>query len=242
MEFQSRHLKRFFDADNASVELEPRHPRFNFIPVEIVARLQRWISAPESQLLWVMGRPFSSKTSDESIAAAYITTLIQSAEISCISFFCQQHETSNNGINNDNSHDSLLISLLYSLTRQLTLLVPESFNNTYDYHAVLTELDGTQKTIHSTLDLIRRLLGLAPNLLFCVIDGLHLLDRPSTTLYIKELLEVLQIRQESKVLKVLIVTSGFITSAARLDATARLDCSRTPRRKPGRSLQGLNIA
>lgn len=179
--------------------------------------------------------------SHESIAAAYTTTLIQSAKLSGISYFCQKHGSRNIGIKHDNAHESLLLSLLYSLARQLVLLVPEHFDSSYDYHAVLTELDGTQKTIHAALDLIEQLLELAPNLLFCVIDGLHLLDRPSTTLSIKRLLEVLQSRHENKVLKVLIVTSGFITSAASLDATARLDCSRTSRKKPGRSLQGLNI-
>jgi hypothetical protein len=131
-----------------------------------------------------------------------------------------------------------LISLLYSLVRQLIMLTPATIEDGYDYHSLLPSLNGAPESIPKALRLIEVLLRQVPRLLLCVIDGLQILDHGSATRYIGQLVDILQTREDGRVRKVLFTTSGIFMSGMKVKFADRLDCETLPRKSPGRSRPG----
>ena len=244
LEFESRFLQNVIGTQYLhKTATHSFHERV--IAGEIVSRLQQWISARSSMVLWLMGTPLSPlRTSDEANAAAHVVDLANSSGILCISFFCEGYVGSDAASLGTVDSQHRLVSLLYYLVRQLVLCTPEVFDDDCDYQAEFSQLNGTPESIPGALRMIRRLLGLAPRLLLCVIDGLQRLDQPTTSAHIEELLSILRNPAGDKVVKLLLTTRGFFPAGANLDATDRLVCSRLPskqqgRGQPGRSIQSL---
>lgn len=126
-----------------------------------------------------------------------------------------------------------MVVLLYSLIRQLTLLVPEEVGEVSSTTSLLKTLDGTAKSIPAALQVLQALLRHAPSLLVCVIDGLQLLDHPDLEQYVDDLLSILRTGDDGRVLKVLLTSEGFFSNGANLTVDERLDCLHSPRRGPG---------
>ena len=240
LEFESRGLQSVIGEQGFSITAthsSQLHARV--IAGEIVSRLQHWISARNSKVLWLMGTPLSPlRTSDEANAAAHVVDLVNSSGILCMSFFCEGHVGSDVASLGAIDPQQRLILLLYYLVRQLVLYTPEVFEDDCDYQAEFSQLNGTPESIPRALRMIRRLLGLAPRLLLCVIDGLQRLDQPATSAHIEELLVILREPAGDKVIKLLLTTRGFFPAGAKLDATDRLVCSRLPRKQQGRGQPG----
>ena len=170
--------------------------------------------------------------SDETSLAAHIVKLAKGSGMPCIQFFCEGHPGSITRLNVMDA-PRRFVSPLYSVDSQFTLFAPESFAGDYDYCGELSQMNGTLESVSRALEMIRRLLGLAPRLVLCVIDALQRLDQPAVRVYIEELLTILQGFSGNKVFKLLLTTRGFFPAGAKLNATDRLVYSRLPRKQQG---------
>jgi hypothetical protein len=207
---------------------------------QIVTRLQTWISEPKSQILCIVSPQFSASRHEATIAAQHIVSVVQNADIPHLAVAVWRLKPGTEVLNNTSQHleTARLIILLYYLIRQLTLLLSESVEEASSITALLESLDGTTQSIPAALQALQALLRLAPSLLICVIDGLHLLDHPDLEQYVNELLGILRTRDDVRVLKVLLTSEGFFASGANLTVAERLDCLHSPRRRPGEGRPG----
>ncbi|KAK8040219.1 hypothetical protein PG991_000007 [Apiospora marii] len=132
----------------------------------------------------------------------------------------------------------LLVSMVYSLIRQLCRLVPPEIGKDFEGLERFAQLDGSPQSIPIALALMKRLIEVSPGLLICVIDGLQLLDYGELVEYGNKLLGVLTGSVQDHVVKLLVTTSGSFTSGSKLGATARLDCSVAPGSLRGGAVPG----
>lgn len=202
---------------------------------EIVIRLQSWISAATTQTLWIIGKP--GYPSECSIAAAHVTTISSNAGFSALSFFLRPESLEPNS-SRESSVVVHLITLLYSLIRQLISFLPESVEDAHDIRFALPLLDGTPESIPKALSLIQSLLKSAPPLLLCIFDGLQLLDHPKTNDFVDQLLGKFAGDSGDRVVKILLTTNGFCAAGEKVAVSDRLDCRTLPRRMPGRPSPG----
>lgn len=237
LERASRHLEQFYKNDLEPMRRGTDILNRSLVPGQVVIRLQDWLSATESRLLWIMGRALSPTPSDESATAAHVFHLAEDAGIPCIYFSFKISDISSHDTW-DQKQQGMMVSLVYSLMRQLVLLVPPHFRSGHDFSTLLEKMDGSPETVTSALGMMPKLLSLAPRLLICVLDGLHHLSHPSINGQAEELLLMLQRPANNHTIKVLITTSGFFAGGSRLDASSRLDCSRLASRRPGRGVPG----
>lgn len=202
---------------------------------QIVTRLQTWISEPKSQILCIISPPFSANRHEATIAAQHIVSVVQNADVPYLAVALSRLELGPEVLNNTSQHPETarLVILLYSLNRQLTLLVPEAIEEASSIPALLESLDGTAQSIPAALQTFKALLRHAPSLLVCVIDALQLLDHPDLEHYVNDLLSILRTGDDRRVLKVLLTSEGFFSSGANLTVDERLDCLHSPRRGPG---------
>lgn len=202
---------------------------------QIVTRLQTWISEPKSQILCIISPPFSENRHEATIAAQHIVSVVQNADVPHLAVSVRRLEPGLEVLDTTKQHleTARLVILLYSLIRQLTLLVPEEVGEASNVTSLLESLDGTAQSIPSALQAFQALLRHAPSLLVCVIDGLQLLDHPDLEQYVNDLLSILRTGDDGRVLKVLLTSEGFFSSGANLTVDERLDCLHSPRRGPG---------
>lgn len=217
---------------------DPHHPSVGARQVtgQIVTRLQSWISEPKSQILCIISPPFSANRHEATIAAQHIISLLHNTDVPHVAVEICRVEPGSDVLNNTSQHleTACLVTLLYSLIRQITLLVPDPVEEARSITCLLSSLDGTAQSIHAALQALRTLLRHAPRLLICVIDGLQLLDHPDVEQAVNELLSILRARDdEGRVLKVLLTSEGFFSGGVNLTVEERLDCLHSPRRRPG---------
>jgi hypothetical protein len=238
LELDSRALQKYINTSGISAGLTDSGISNLQVAGEIVTRLQAWISGATSQTLWIIG--LTSFPAETTNAASYIVTIATKGNIPCVSYFCRFEKSEflkredSNGVKVDG-----LISLLYSLIRQLIMLAPPTLEEPYDCYTGLPLLDGSEKSIPQALDLIKILLTQVPRLLLCVIDGLQMLDQGSTTSYIRQLVDILQANEDGRVRKVLFTTSGIFMSGMKVKFKDRLDCETLPRKLPGKIRPGV---
>lgn len=238
IEEASRPLMRFMDTSASPSSNGPPYSSINAQQVtgQIVIRLQSWISEPKSQILCIISPQFSSNRHEASIAAQHIMSVVQNADVPYVAATVSNLEPGPEVLNKTSQHleTARLVMLLYSLIRQLTLLVPDPVGEaTSSITTLLESLDGTKQSVPAAVKALRALLRHTPSLLICVIDGLQLLDHPDLEQYVDELLVTLRAGDDSRVLKVLLTSEGFFSSGANLTVDERLDCLHSPRRRPG---------
>ena len=237
LERNSQRLKKYMKIPDAQASLIASRMNQSHVAREISLRLKDWTLATSSQTLWIMGNPFTPEC-EASIAATHIVAIAQRANLPCLFFFC--HLANFNGLRQDSErrHQDQLTTLLYALIRQLSMLTPENFRDSYDFTSALDSLQGSPESIPKALDIIRALLLHTPRLLLCVIDGLQILGHRDTNSYIDQLLDALRAQNDSRVFKLLLTTRGSFPSGKKLDVMERLDCMTLPRKRPGRAVPG----
>lgn len=216
---------------------EPSYPSAGGRQVtgQIVTRLQTWISQSKSQILCIISPPFSANRHEATIAAQHIISVVQNADVPHLAVAVGRLEPGLEILNNTSQHleTARLVILLYSLIRQLTLLVPEAVGEASNITSLLESLDGTAQSVPAALKAFQALLRYAPSLLVCVIGGIQLLDHPDLEQHVDDLLSILRTGADGRVLKVLLTSEGFFSSGANLTVDERLDCLHSPRRGPG---------
>lgn len=252
LEEASRPLLKFMgtyggvsDTSSLSASNDPPSPAAGArqITGQIVTRLQTWISMPTSQTLCIISPPFSSNRLEATIAAHHVISVVQSTHTPYLAVVIRRLEPSSDVLDktSQSMETARLVLLLYTLIRQLTLLVPKSLEETSSITALLESLDGTTQSIPAALNILQVLLRHAPSLLFCVIDGMQLIDFPELEQYVNDLLKILRARDDGKVFKVLLTSEGYFSSAANLDVEERLNCLHSPRRGAGSGQPGARF-
>lgn len=132
-----------------------------------------------------------------------------------------------------NRETALLIAMLYSLIGQLSRVVPDTFEDSYDLEGAIRDLDGRMGSIHKVVEIIRVLLQHRTPLLMVILDGLDQLDDDETTPFLSELFEILHANDADTRLKVLIGSQGYLLSAANLEVEERVDCAALPKMRAG---------
>ncbi|XEV04992.1 hypothetical protein FSHL1_010279 [Fusarium sambucinum] len=227
LEVESRQVEKYI-SDKKNLSLDRNIPNVQ-VPSEIALRIQTWITASDSQALWINGLTHPTHGQVVSTTAAYVVALAHSTQIPCISFFCQSQGLSSQ------RNNLQLISLLYSLMRQLSLLVPETISPSSDLLSDLKSLDGNHESIPLAMKIIEGLYDVTPHLMFYVLDGLQFLGKGADAA-IGQLIDILRKPQEGRVTKLLVTTRGFVPPCSKFGPGERLDCDRLPTKGPGRSL------
>lgn len=185
----SKELQKFFDSDDQIADFDS--------DVEVIAEgsvvtsLQKWATSPRSQALAVGGSQSTTYPSPVALISACYASFARLASLPVVAHFCTLPQDEAEGMT---SHQQGLISLTYSLIRQLIDTLP----TVVDSDALLDLsaerfrlLDGTLSSWKAALSLVDTLLHFLPPLLVLVIDGIDRIDDPSTDTAVRELIRVL---------------------------------------------------
>lgn len=185
----SKDLQNFFDSDDQIADFDSE--------VEVVAEgsvvtsLQKWATSPRSQALAVGGSQSTGFPSPVALISACYASFARHARLPVVAHFCV---LPTNEVHGMTPHQQGLISLTYSLIRQLIDTLP----TVVDSDALLDLsaerfrlLDGTLSSWKAALSLVDTLLHFLPPLLVLVIDGIDRLDDTSTDTAVRELIRVL---------------------------------------------------
>jgi hypothetical protein len=189
LQLASKHLQDFFRTEDQVTYLDS--------DVDVIAEdtvlesLQEWATSVHSQVLAVGGSPSTAFPSPVALISACYTTFARKARLPVISHFCALPTEERSGMT---LFEQGLISLAYSLIRQLIDYLPPVLEG----HAAcnlnterFSPLNGTMTSWKEVLSLIDILLYLGPPVLVCVIDGLDVLEDPSTDEQIRSLVRTL---------------------------------------------------
>jgi hypothetical protein len=208
------HLARYSQDDL----LQHLHTRFKdlTVQVDVYSRIQSWISMPSARVLGIEGPAGAIPPSLNTLCAAYVASRVQQLGIPTVQYFCS--------LDYQRPLDlcEKLEEIVYSLIHQVALALPEQVDSTWHHDLDLSGsrfscLDGKISSLDSSIDLLGDLLRIAPSLMFCIIDGLQLLDRdPSPASFessLQHFLDTLSAREVGTstpaVLKVLFTTDGI---------------------------------
>ena len=177
----------------------------------VVTKLQLWIAAPTSHLLWIIGPKDHLSPSNMSFASGSMISAATKLELPLISHLCRLPRYGD-PTNSHSREEDALIGLLYDLILQLIEQMAPDIEAGIDLSAKRFELlDGSMDTWDNALDLFQGLLRCFPMpLLLCVIDGLSIVDLGPGAWACAELLEVLRdhYATSDNTFKILLTTSG----------------------------------
>lgn len=202
----SANLEDFFHRDR--VHLDPY--LFGDTPTrpEAISALAEWTNGMTTRRILCISSndsPGDEYNSPESFLAAKFVEFASSSKVPVISYFCELRRGED--LHEDNTPEVQgVISLAYSLLRQMIELVPMEFESSSDFsRETFEELDGTLLTWAAFKSLFRDVQSILPGKLYCVVDGVQWFDDSSTLMCMEELVDLL--RHDS--LKVLFTTSGM---------------------------------
>lgn len=166
-------LSRYIEDGRSDVSRNPSDAFSTLLSSEVVAELQKWITAPKSNTVWVVGHLVSPFGSGLSVAALRVCEIAKEIRIPCISFICKQRfsfASSFSTIRKNGSTGKLdpkeagLIALLYSVIAQLIHLLPDEpfSSSTVLEKGSFERLDGTMASASTALEIIRELAIHAP--------------------------------------------------------------------------------
>jgi hypothetical protein len=136
----------------------------------IVLAIQDWSKATNSQMLWVIGAMEKTYPSSTSRIAASVVYSPSQLAIPIISYFCDWSSQ-------ETQDQDPIISILYSLIRQLLNIKAWRFNASIDLSdRRLQLLNGTEHSLDEALRLLKELLYSVPPLIWFVIDGIDHFD------------------------------------------------------------------
>lgn len=173
---------------------------------EVISRLQEWSQGSRSSLLW-LGGPFvegPDSSNPLTLLASKVIDLMDENHLSVISYFCHIRRTDGTASRETQS----LVALLYALIRQLIELLPPRVDTDRDLSQQrFSRLSGTIDSWEEALNVFEDVLELVLEpMVFCIIDGLHVLDYRSIQSSLALLLA--RLRKSGHKLRVLFTTSG----------------------------------
>lgn len=200
----SAHLEDYFHRDR--VRLPHGHFSPHSFPIRVLQRLSDWTAGTAPSIFWIDGPPLQADDLDNSVtllAATFINMAAQSS-LPILSYFCQLRRGEQTR-KSETPESQATISLVYALIRQMIELLLPVFETDVDLSQQrFSRLDGSSHSWPEALKLFTELVGLMPDKVFCVIDGVHWLDDRRNEGLIADLVRTLR---ESG-FRVLITTSG----------------------------------
>ncbi|ETI28431.1 hypothetical protein G647_00880 [Cladophialophora carrionii CBS 160.54] len=192
----------------------------------VANRLQSWTKSDEADRLWIQGPRDTTRPSQNTLTAISLVALAKRHKIPLISYFCTIA---------DDRHGAALLTdsladMVSSLILQMVALLPSQFTTGLDLSPVrLGLVDKERGSISEKLDLLRDLRSLLPELVFCIIDGLQVLEDRSDRAHTRHLQQVIYClctfdgdHEGGKTMtKVCFTTDGYVDilgAAARADA------------------------
>ena len=213
--------------DGKHIELLIRRSYDLKVNSEVFQLIQQWLQQPLSKTLWICGPSQVPKPSRNTIISASIIEKARKAKAPIIAYFYVRS-------NKANTEDPkmILVEMAYSLISQLLNTMQHIFVDDSGLVAIrLSKMDGSLSSLLEALVLLKDLLSMGPELLFCIVDGLenfgHLVrDDPS----LRRLLDILQPSSKkqstsSNKMKTLFTTDGFTDALIHLPVEERLDVS-----------------
>lgn len=180
---------------------------------ETAIRIRDWITAKTSQWLWLCGPSWASSPSELSQIAESLVKTAMRLNIPIIAYRCGQDYPERERASSPKMNQ--LVSMAYSLIRQIVWLLPDSIKTEGRYGPErFAALDGSDYSLEEALLLIEGLLPHVPSPLLCVLDGFEMVDNDEdpegTGYYLEALLGILRDAGEfqSQVIKVFISSNG----------------------------------
>lgn len=184
---------------------------------QVVSALEEWTTSG-SQILCIAGPNQVVDTPPTiMVATDYVASAIQ-AQIPVISYFCELPRRGTKLSSGMTAEMKGLIALTYALIRQLIELLPSFMSYTEILgEQKLAKVDGSVGSYDEAITVLGELLDLSPPMLFCVIDGLEVLDDRSTTKHMTAFINTLRGHRiyrnppaegSGRVLKILFTTAG----------------------------------
>jgi hypothetical protein len=169
-------------------------------------RLKEWSQGTTSSLLWLTGPVVDVLDSSNplTLLASRVVDMTDESNLNVISYFCHIRRADGTASRETRS----LVALLYALIRQLIELLPPRFDSEKDLSKErFSRLNGTLDSWEEALDMFKDVLELVPgSAVYCIIDGLHVLDYRSIQQPLCLLLG--RFRDRGPKLRVLFTTSG----------------------------------
>ncbi|KAF2143196.1 uncharacterized protein K452DRAFT_286025 [Aplosporella prunicola CBS 121167] len=200
----STNLEDYFHRDRIRLPSDPFDSMM--VQQEALARLTEWTKDPKQSILSLSGPAMEADDFENpmTMLAAKFAEFADRSGVKIISYFCELRRGEKTRSGNTRESQAL-ISLAYSLVRQTVELLPSVFQSDADFsEEKFQQLDGTEKSWTTTLEILHNLLPLLPDKVFFMIDGFQWLDDRSTAKLMKDLLMVLR----KSNMKVLFTTSG----------------------------------
>ena len=214
----SRLVERLLGSVSRGVRvIDVGHPSGLALDQRVAVALERWTLENASTLLYLEAAAYSAeaRSPQVTVAAARIVETADKIGLPTLSFFCDtlvtgeaEHLASESEVANVSPP---LLGLVYSLIFQLTQLVPPLTN--MGSLIAISQVASLEASIASwplALQILSKLLVVAPPFLLCVIDSFHAFETPEmSSMPTSELLSVFQnaMEAEQKVLKVLFTNS-----------------------------------
>lgn len=164
----------------------------------IYNRLLQWASCLTSEALWIEGPPISSAPSQNTLTSAFMLSSLRQLGIPTIAYFCTYD--SRNWENFRRPQE--LLKLTYSLIYQVCTVLPENLehhpeaDNRPDFSSArFSRLTPHEQSLPDAIELLGDLLLAGPSMLYCIINGLQLLDKerdpPELQACVRRFIEVL---------------------------------------------------
>ena len=194
---------------------------------EVFRQVQQWTSEKVSRAIWIYGPFRASVPSRYTLISAYIVATGRRAGIPVAAYFCQM-DLDNNQVVNDTIEGGRTAELVYSLIYQVAQQIPLDFVSQVDFSAErFAGLDRASGSLADAVSLLRDLIVVGPGLLFCVIDGLQILENgthDADNTLLGEIIEILRGTRMAESPGCLRVVKAFFTTDGFADALSILDC------------------
>lgn len=196
------------------------------ISPHLLQRIQDWTLRDTIQTLWVQAPMGIATPSQYTLISACIIERARQAGFPVAFYFGQP----NNDFHPDDHEeedvrDNGLIRMIYSLIAQILEFIPQRFHSGLDFSGSrFSYLDGTTTSLTEAICVLKNLMTVAPHMLFCIVDGLQLLEGDvdgSKAAFLKQCVEILQGLGMSEARK----PRTFFTIHGRSDALAQSNSS-----------------
>ncbi|KAI1452444.1 purine and uridine phosphorylase [Annulohypoxylon moriforme] len=142
-----------------------------YMSSQVLTRLRKWWSSPNSELLWVQEQV---DLDSQSSTGKGVLALAQKANIPVAAW---QYRRKTDLRDNGESCD-VLNQMLLSLIQQILQNLPSKFQSSTDFSVErFRKLDGSRESIEHAINLIHDLLPLGNKPLIVIMEGLHMIDR-----------------------------------------------------------------
>jgi hypothetical protein len=201
-----------------------------FVTLDVLNRIQDWISNTFSEALWIEGPYDSPSPSQNSLTSAFILSNLNRLRIPTLTYFFPYDSSEWDSFDCQTE----VLRLVYSIIWQAVSALPEdtmSTTSSVDFSAFRMRKACGDETLSDSIKLLIDLVKSGPPLIFCVIDGLQRLDDSKLGSKLQEglrelLQELCNLATEGpgkgKVFKVLFTTDGFTDELTSLEDSGLL--------------------